>query len=536
MSGHINGRHIALAGMMGSGKSTVGPLVASRLGCRFVDLDQAVEAEAGHPIPRLFADEGEAGFRRREVATLRRLLSLAEPTVVALGGGTVETEEARELLTGDRVWVVWLDAPPAVLAERVRSGPERPLLASDPVRRLEDLWERRRPLYRQVHHLRLAADLLSPEALAAAIVEAYQQGGVPPVPRQAIVAAPRVSSLVVRRTQSFRWRDWIDLQAAPGLVVADPAVAEYAQGVVEELREQGAQAGWYPLAIGEAEKSPETLVQLWHAFVEHRLTRDSWVIAVGGGVLTDTVGFAAATYLRGLAWAAVPTTVLAQVDAAIGGKVAVNLPEGKNLVGAFHLPALVVLDRRPLATLPPHEWRAGLGEVVKSALIDGGWLWERLCRGVPPLGSEAPEWEEILYQTAAVKVRVVNQDPFERHQRMYLNFGHTLAHALEQLSGYGHLSHGEAVGLGSLAALYLSERVLGLDPAVRTTVAEWLKTWGAPTRLPRLSLAALEPVLMRDKKARGFGLQWILLQAVGRPQVVRGVSWTLVEEMLQALS
>ncbi|MBX5466519.1 MAG: 3-dehydroquinate synthase [Firmicutes bacterium] len=523
-------RHLVLMGMMGSGKSTIGPILAQALGRPFIDLDEEVARRAQKPIPAIFAEEGEAGFRCREVATLAAVLA-GPPAVVALGGGTVEEPGARRLVESE--WVVWLDAPPEVLRERVGADSERPMLRPDPARRLRELDARRRPWYQSLQRFRVRTDTADPSTVAAQVVDAWRaQAG--PSPLRVEAPAWQVSA-VVPRSPVFRWGDWLDLGPAPGLVVADPAVAEYAGTVTEELLAEGARVGVHWLEGGESAKAVEALPALWAAMGEAGLTRDSWVVAVGGGVVTDVAGFAAATYLRGVPWAAVPTTLLGQVDAAIGGKVAVNLPAGKNLVGAFYLPRLVLLDLRPLSTLPAAEWRAGLGEVVKSALIAGGWLWEALCRGVPPIGQIGPEWEAIIRHTAAVKVEVVRRDPFEAHERMFLNFGHTVGHALEQVLGYGTLKHGEAVGLGCLVALRLSERRFGLDPAVRATVGTWLSAWGLPTRLPHVDASRLQAALRRDKKARGFGLQWILLKEVGRPEVVRDVPWEWVAEALAEL-
>lgn len=277
----------------------------------------------------------------------------------------------------------------------------------------------------------------------------------------------------------------------------------------------------FEIPPGEAQKSLETLGGLYQAMARDGLTRDSWIVAVGGGVVTDLAGYAAASFLRGIPWVAVPTSLLAQVDAAVGGKTGINLAEGKNLVGAFHLPREVLVDPTSLASLPLREWRSGIGEVVKSALIAKGPLWDALTgTKLPALGAERiPIWEPLIGETIRIKVDVVNRDPREAGERMILNFGHTLGHALEQMLGYGRLTHGEAVGIGSLVALALSEQVVGLDLMVRRTVRGWLDTWGMPTMVPTLDADALAAVLSRDKKARGTGLRWVLLESVGRPVV-----------------
>jgi 3-dehydroquinate synthase len=290
------------------------------------------------------------------------------------------------------------------------------------------------------------------------------------------------------------------------------------------------------LPVSEAEKSLHTLEIVYQWLGEQGVTRDVVVVALGGGVLTDLVGFAAATYLRGLRWIAIPTTLLAQVDAAIGGKVAVNTAFGKNLLGAFHLPEIVAVDLRFLTTLPLLEWRAGLGEVIKSALIRGGWLYEALGHLTLPEGPFLREWEPVIAETARIKVDIVNQDLYESGPRMFLNLGHTVGHALENYLGYGSLTHGEAVGLGTLAALRLSELLCGLPETVRHTVMGWLNAWGLPTRMPALDFDTFWRQLHRDKKARSEGLTWVLLEAIGQPVLVKNISRDTVHQVLSELT
>ncbi|MCL4521238.1 MAG: 3-dehydroquinate synthase [Firmicutes bacterium] len=341
----------------------------------------------------------------------------------------------------------------------------------------------------------------------------------------------------------FGGPNWQDLTSVIGprmkavWMVYDRQVEAIATQVSAHLGDQGVRLlGLHGLEVDESMKRMDRLEPLYSQMIADGVTRDSWLLAIGGGVLSDFAGYAAASFLRGIDWVAVPTTLLAQVDAAIGGKVAVNLREGKNLIGAFHLPQLVYINPWALQTLPIEGWRTGLGEVVKSALIEGGPLWQSLVAGIPPLGQVDEHWRWVIKTTAKIKVDVVNRDLEETGDRIFLNFGHTLAHALEQMTGYGQWSHGQAVGVGSLYALYLSEKQLGLDPTIRALVTEWLKAWGLPTVLPHLDYAALEPVLLRDKKARVSGLCWVLLQSPGNPKVVRDVPKNLIEEALGALS
>lgn len=314
------------------------------------------------------------------------------------------------------------------------------------------------------------------------------------------------------------------------LLVADAGIPRWAEVTAAAV---GADAV-LRLPLGESEKSWPALNRVYEWLGGERATRDTVVVALGGGVTTDLVGYAAATYLRGIAWIAIPTTLLGQVDAAIGGKVGINTAWGKNLVGAFHLPELVLVDPAFLSTLPEREWRAGLGEVIKSALISGGSLYGEL--GGLSMGSGwVDQWAPIVEGTARVKIDLVNGDLYEDGPRMYLNFGHTIAHALENLLGYGTITHGEAVGLGTLAALSLSEKLLGLSPSVARTVRQWMEHWGLPTVMPSVSFEALKDRMEGDKKARADGLTWVLLADVGRPQLYTGVDFSLVHQVLLEL-
>ncbi len=346
------------------------------------------------------------------------------------------------------------------------------------------------------------------------------------------------SLIAYRRESSSRllfgssWSESVRDLGPRRLLIADASLAKW---VTETAQETGAEAV-LSLPLGEAAKNLESVARVYAWLGEQKTTRDTVLVSMGGGVATDLLGFSAATYLRGIRWVAVSTTLLGQVDAAIGGKVGVNLPFGKNLVGAFHLPDIVVLDPRFLTTLPANEWRTGLGEIIKSALIAGDPLYRQVGQLPMPGPQTLDVWQPVIREAAMLKVSIVNQDPFESGPRMFLNFGHTIAHALENLWGYGVVSHGEAVSLGTLAALRLSERVLGLDPAVRAHVEEWVRQWGLPLTLPRtVDFDALWERLHRDKKARAHGLTWVLLKQPGSPELVSGVERELVYEAFRSI-
>jgi shikimate kinase/3-dehydroquinate synthase len=455
---HALGRHLALTGFMGSGKTRAGKTVAARTGRRFVDLDREIESRTGESVADLFARRGEAGFRELEAETAARVLTAGEPAVVALGGGAVLPGATRDLLA-THAFTVLLDVEPDVAWERV-AGSDRPLAQSEAD--FHALHRERLSLYAEVADAR-ARDVES--ILLAA-------GGV-------VVEAGAIDEL-------------------GGLVPGDGPVELVADAHVSGIHGIRAQVGlgardvaFHEVPAGEPAKLPAVLERLWSSFA---IGRDGGVVALGGGSTTDVAGLAAATYMRGVAWTAVPTTLVGQVDAGIGGKTAIDLPGAKNVVGAFHWPARVVCDPSLLTTLPGSERLNGLAEVVKTGLLAGEPLWER---------SEP----EQVRACAAFKSGICLGDPHDRGLRNQLNLGHTFAHALEAAAGYD-LPHGRAVALGLLAALRLS----GLDDAVATLEAVLDPQPVAVD--PEAAWAALT----RDKKAERGTPRLVLLDAPGKPR------------------
>jgi len=444
---HALERHVALVGFMGAGKSTLGAQVAGRLGRRFVDLDRELERSLRKSIPQVFTERGEAEFRVLEAEAALATLRNERPAVVALGGGAVETEAIRRALR-DTSLTVHIEVDPSAAWTRVGGG-DRPLAQEEASFRA--LHERRSPLYAE------AADAVARDVdgivLAAAGIEAEQ-------------------GLLAR---------------LPELV--DGEVEVLADAIVLGLHRPPLEAPVHALRGGEEAKSLGAVERLWR---ELRIGRDGTIVAFGGGCTTDAAGFAAATYLRGVPWVAVPTTLVGQVDAAIGGKTAVNLPEGKNLVGAFHWPERTAIDPALLGTLPESERRGGMAEVVKTGLLAGEPLWE------------LPD-DELVRRCAAYKAAVCLRDPYERGERAVLNLGHTFAHALEAAGGYSGPSHGEAVALGLLAALRLS----GVDTAPVEQVLS-----PQPVRVDRDAAWA---ALARDKKSVNGRPRLVLLEAPGKP-------------------
>jgi shikimate kinase/3-dehydroquinate synthase len=442
-------KHVALVGFMGTGKSTLGSRLAERIGVPLIDVDADLEALIG-PIPDYFDKHGEAAFRAVEASAVSEVLLGSAPAVVVLGGGAVASAATRELL-GSRATTLWLDADVETCWARVR-GSDRPLAQDyDDFKRL---YEERRSLYSD------AAD---------AVVRDDDD---------AVLAAAGVD---VERGALRRLGELVPGDGAVALV-SDSHVAGI-HGVDAQLALGPRLAETHELPPGEEAKTLAALDRLWQ---ELRLDRTGTLVALGGGCTTDTAGLTAATYLRGISWVPVPTSLVAQVDAAIGGKTAIDLPQGKNLVGAFHWPVRTVIDPALLETLPAEQRREGMAEVVKTGLLAGEPLWE------------LPD-DELVRRCAAFKAAVCLRDPHDRADRKMLNLGHTFAHALEAAARYEGVTHGQAVALGLLAALRLS----GRDTA---TVEELLRP--APVRVDR---ERAWQALQRDKKTVGGELRLVLL-------------------------
>ncbi|RDI75053.1 3-dehydroquinate synthase [Gaiella occulta] len=457
MAANALGRHLALAGFMGAGKTTLGERVAQRLRRPFIDLDREIERRTGSTVADLFA-RGESAFRAVEEEVAADVLAAAEPAVVALGGGAVLSEATRRRLR-ERAFTVLLEIEPDVAWQRVRDA-GRPLAQREEAFRA--LLDERQPVYDAAAQGR-ARDL---DGIVLAAAGVHVQIG----------ALDLLAELVPG--------------AAPVEIVADANVAGI-HGVTAQLALGDRDVATHEVPPGEAAKAIAVLERLWRAL---RIGRDGTILALGGGCTTDLAGFAAATYMRGVAWVAVPTTLVGQVDAAIGGKTAVDLPGGKNLVGAFHWPTRVVIDAGVLETLPAAERANGMAEVVKTGLLAGEPFWE------------LPE-HELVRRCAAYKAAVCLADPHDRGPRTVLNLGHTFAHALEAAAGY-ELPHGRAVALGLVAALRLS----GNDEALAVVSRELAPE---PVRVDRDAAWA---ALARDKKARGRSPRLVLLERSGEPR------------------
>lgn len=521
---------IVLVGFMGAGKTTVGRLVADTLGLPFVDTDGLIEAEQG-AIPGLFAREGERGFRRLESRVASEVLSGPE-AVVALGGGAVTDPVTRSAL--EWATVVLLEVSFGEALRRVqRDGVERPMLSShDP----KALFDERRGIYERIAGVKVVTDGRRPEDIVREIVTAIgpAPGGPDDVDRVPVRTDPSYEVVVgcgiVSRVA--------ELCPAPpdaetAMVLHQPALAAVAGIVADGFEGVGLETHLLELDDGEPAKTLHGAEVLFERLAEAGLHRQDVLISVGGGAATDVVGFVASTFNRGMPVIHLPSSLLAQVDAAVGGKTAVNLERGKNLVGTFHQPIGVVCDVAILRSLPDDEFVSGLAEVVKYGLIADPSLLDLVTAGAQRLREDEDELRALVARSVAIKAGIVARDERDVGERAWLNYGHTFAHAIEHAAGYGSLRHGEAVALGMMAAAYTAEELGRLDRSEVETHERALSAAGLPTTA-RLDLDALEEAWSHDKKYRG-GARFVLLSGIGRPEpgvrVPRAALATAIERM-----
>ena len=471
---------------MGAGKSTGARSLAAELGGQALDSDRELEQRIGEPIESFFDREGEAAFRAREEEVVCELLARDDAQVIALGGGAVQSERVRDALT--RHTVVHLEIDPED-AWRRASGKGRPL-ARDPAR-FEALWRDRRALYESV------SDVVVPPADRDTLRRAL------PFVR-ALPDAPPSTRLIWAGAESgdypvFLGRGLIESGFFPPLAGRRFVVTD--ENVARLQRVEGDER--IVVMPGEEHKTIHGAEHVLRSLAQGGAERGDLVVAAGGGVVGDLAAFCAAVYQRGMRHVQVPTTLVAQVDSAYGGKTGVDLPEGKNYAGAYHQPSAVLCDPAALDTLPAEEAAAGYAEVIKTALIAGGGLWARVRQGGDVGGPE-------IMGCLRTKLAVVAEDERDGGRRQVLNLGHTVGHAIEAATGYRRYRHGEAVGIGLLAALRLSDR-----DSLRSEVGDLLAARGLPLEFAGASVDEVLALVARDKKREGGRVPFVLIAAPG---------------------
>ena len=551
-------KNLILTGFSGTGKTQVGRRIAEVLGWNFVDTDEKIVDSEGKSIPELFASEGESGFRKLETMALTEACSDVR-LVISTGGGAASYSNNHQVMA-ESGFVVCLDATPEVIYERLSLGIGnndgvgiRPLLASvgsyeDAIKKIKMLKGQRQTYYDMADYT-VYSDGLNIEEVASQVMNAWQahELGI-----SKVSALEALDSSFVLDTDSSSYPVFVDWGilgnihnyfvklgiAGPVFIITDSNVADiYVPIVQNALEKSGIQSQVFVVAAGESSKSLRTLQSIYGWLAEQHCERGNTIVALGGGVIGDLAGFAAATFLRGLSLVQVPTSLAGMVDAAIGGKTAVNLDVGKNLVGSFYQPRAILADLDCLRTLPQRELAAGWAEAIKHGLILDANLFEFFEEHYDSIiGLEMDVTATAIRRSMLIKAKIVGSDEKEtKGRRMILNYGHTIGHALESATNYSELLHGEAVAVGMRAAARISFEMGLLEASVVDRQARILDHFGLPDSCNQAEPASVLKAVKLDKKSSAKKIRWVLLEDCGSATISQDVPDELVSKVVQQI-
>jgi len=545
----LGNTNIILVGMMGAGKTTIGKALASSLNKEFADSDHEIQERTGVKIPVIFEIEGEAGFRKRETETLLELTKKRN-IILATGGGAVLHPGNRQLLRQNGI-VIYLRASVNDLYRRTRHDKNRPLLQTQNLyARLNELYLQRDALYRETAHIIIDSGKQGVRFLVQKLINkllsldlnTIMQGG----------HGNTMQTITVDFTPSSEKRSYpihighgilqrIDLIAAHlpqkrVAIVSNTTVAPlYLEKLQTALDKLGIQSFPVILPDGEAHKNWETLNLIFDALLKNHCERNTALLALGGGVVGDLTGFAAATYLRGVPFIQIPTTLLAQVDSSVGGKTGINHPLGKNMIGAFYQPRLVLTDSATLETLPDRELRAGLAEVIKYGLIRDPAFFDWLEQNMHRLLARDPvTMNEAIQRSCENKAEIVAADEKEKGIRALLNLGHTFGHAIENGMGYGTWLHGEAVAAGTVMAAELSRRMKLISDADVQRIRKIFIQAGLPVAAPKMPPEKYVQLMALDKKVESGKMRFIVLNRIGEAVMRADIAPAVLNETILA--
>jgi len=525
---HDNRKNIILTGFMGTGKTTVGKLLATRLGRDFIDTDSLIEQRQGRTIPEIFSELGESAFRRME-ADLAKELGQREGLIISTGGRfMLDPENVKALSRTGRVFC--LVATPQEILTRITgdAAHRRPLLeVPNPNEQIVELLQERKRGYQRF--LKIKTNGKSPDHVIDDLLDLMNR-----TPDHFAIDNPAQPYECIVGNGILPFVRQLTGTDGMMVVITDARVGRlYGQscGDVDHV---------ITIAEGRSQKTMATVQSIYDKLIDLEFDRSGTIVALGGSIVGDVAGFVAGTYMRGVTFVQCPTSLLAMADTSIGGKIGIDVPQGKNLIGLFKQPAMVITDVATLQSLPAPEFASGMAEIIKHGLLADSDLFERLERGDWASGSELFQTSAMVRMLVArsvqVKIAVVQEDPFEYGKRSLLNLGHTFAHAIEHVGGDA-MRHGEAVAIGLVASLNLSARLGYCPPELQRRVEALCARLGLPTRIPRgVAPDAIQKVMGRDKKRLADSLRLVLLRAIGRPLVVNDVLDQDIRATLEELS
>jgi shikimate kinase/3-dehydroquinate synthase len=525
-------QNIVITGFMGTGKSTVGRLLAKQLERRYVDMDALLAERFGKPVAVVFAEEGEEAFRTAE-AELCKELAAEQRLVISTGGGALVNESSREALAASGM-LVCLTASEGEILRRLARATDRPLIAGEEDerrKRVRTLLGVRRAAYGAIPY-QIDTDGITPEQVAERVLAAAEDHAEAPGMQRLPVRTPDGAYDLCLGDGILEYAGRLltsrGLRAGRAAIVTNEMIRMHAETLAHGLSTVGFEPVICTVPEGEQHKTLATVANLYEQLLAVGLDRSSTVLALGGGVIGDMAGFAAATYLRGVPFVQLPTSLLAMVDASVGGKTGVDLPQGKNLVGAFKQPQVVIMDTAVLSTLPSDEFRSGLAEIVKHGIIGAPKLFVQL-------ENEGPiNLVQLVADAVRVKIVVVEEDPFERGRRAVLNLGHTFGHALELVSEYT-LRHGEAVAIGMVAAANMAAELGRCEPGLAERITRLSNRLGLPTSAPGYDVDAVLAAMSHDKKRAGKKLRFVVPQALGDVVVIDDPGEEVVRRAIQGI-
>jgi 3-dehydroquinate synthase len=523
---------IVLTGFMGTGKTSVGEELGRSLGYPFIDTDVLIEEQQGKPISIIFKEKGEEYFRKIERAVVEDVSRMSN-VVIATGGGVIKDKRNVENL-GRRGIIIWLKADPEIILKRVMlEGGKRPLLdIEEPLHEIRTLLGERERLYKQ-SDIVIVTDYITPGEAAHEIIERLG------LDMQEVIVRLKERSyqiIIGRKAVQNIGLSLKEFRPSKVAVISNKTVFPlYRDMILESFDNCGIQPEIFLLPDGEEYKDPLWVSYLYSELLKASFDRGSLLVALGGGVVGDITGYVASTYMRGINYVQVPTTLLAQVDSSVGGKTGVNHPLGKNMIGTFHQPSLVIIDIDTLRTLPAREFNAGLSEIIKYGVIADERLFAYLENNREDILSAGEGLIKVIKRSCEIKADVVSEDEREAGLRAVLNFGHTIGHAIETATRYRRFLHGEAISIGMAYASDLAVRLGSLQDNESMRIKDLIRSYNLPVALPDdISVSAMMDAMKVDKKVKSGRLRFILPETIGKVRIEDDVDKEVIKEVLEA--